>query len=96
MHTPKNNRIDLVGISYFWVWIQYFESLPTLELAIVAATTSVVASVTTLTSNGDVQSKNQKKVQKNGMNLWSKLYQNLPLILASVVAAALLFRKPPQ
>ena len=60
-----------------------------------AATTSVVASVTTLTSNGDVQSKNQKKVKKR-YKFVVKVYQNLPLILASVVAAALLFRKPPQ
>ena len=63
-----------MGISYFWDWIQYFESLPTLELAIVAATTSVVASVTTLTSNGDVQSKNQKKSQKKMVYICGQSY----------------------
>ena len=74
------------------------KKVPLLELAIVAAIASAVASVTTDTSNGAVQSEIMEffkclKVHQ----IQSQIAKgNRPLILASVVAAGWSFKNPPQ
>ena len=75
------------------------KKVPLLELAIVAAIASAVASVTTDTSNGAVQSENMEFFFKclKVHEIQSQIAKgNRPLILASVVAAGWSFKNPPQ